>query len=42
MADISALCAIDFGRVVGIRIPEEHAALLSWHASMSSRPSAAA
>jgi glutathione S-transferase len=42
IADITALCAIDFGRVVDIRIAPEQKNLLRWHESVSSRPSAKA
>lgn len=42
IADVTLLCAIDFGRVVDIRIAPEHEHLLRWHASVSSRPSAKA
>jgi glutathione S-transferase len=42
LADITALCALDFGRVVDIRIAPEQKNLLRWYASVSSRPSAKA
>jgi glutathione S-transferase len=42
IADITALCAIDFGRVVGIRIEPEQANLKRWHDAVSARPSAKA
>ena len=42
IADITALCAIDFGRVSKIRIQPEHTHLARWHAAVSSRPSAKA
>ncbi|HEV7734304.1 MAG TPA: glutathione S-transferase [Candidatus Binatia bacterium] len=42
IADITALCAVDFGRVSGIRIQPEQANLARWHAAVSSRPSAKA
>jgi len=42
IADITALCALDFGRVVDIRIAPEQKNLLRWYASVSSRPSAKA
>jgi glutathione S-transferase len=42
IADITALCAIDFGRVVDIRIAPEQKNLLRWYESVSSRPSAKA
>lgn len=42
IADITALCAIDFGRVTGIRIADEHANLKRWYGAVSARPSAKA
>lgn len=42
IADITALCALDFGRVVDIRIAPEQKNLLRWYGSVSSRPSAKA
>jgi glutathione S-transferase len=43
VADITALCAIDFGKVSNIRIkPETHPSLAAWHARVSGRPSAKA
>jgi glutathione S-transferase len=42
IADITALAAIDFGRVVGIRIAPEQRNLAAWHARVSARPSARA
>ena len=42
IADITALCAIDFGRVVDIRIAPEQKELARWHAAVSARPSASA
>jgi glutathione S-transferase len=42
IADITALCAIDFGRVVEIRIAPEQKNLARWHAAVSARPSASA
>ena len=42
IADITALCGIDFGRVSKIRIPAELAHLSRWHAAVSARPSASA
>ena len=42
IADITALIGIDFGAVSKIRIGEDQANLQRWHASVSSRPSAAA
>jgi glutathione S-transferase len=42
IADITALCAIDFGRVSDIRIAPEQKHLQRWHDAVSSRPSAKA
>jgi glutathione S-transferase len=42
IADITALCAIDFGRVSKIRIQPEQKNLTRWHEAVSSRPSAKA
>jgi len=42
IADITALCAIDFGRVSKIRIQPEQENLARWHAAVSARASAAA
>lgn len=42
IADIAALCAIDFARIVKKRPGESQAALLKWHADVSARPSAKA
>lgn len=42
IADITALCAIDFGRVVNVRIKEEHSNLQRWYEQVSERPSAKA
>ena len=42
VADITALCGIDFGRVSGIRIGDERPHLLRWHTAVSERPSAKA
>lgn len=43
VADITAVCAIDFGKVSGIRInAETHPQLAAWHARVSARPSAKA
>jgi glutathione S-transferase len=43
VADITALCAIDFGKVAQIRIdPATHPHLASWHQRVSERPSAKA
>ncbi|MCU7554604.1 glutathione S-transferase family protein [Alteromonas sp. ASW11-19] len=42
IADITALCAIDFGRVVDIRLQEQHRNLHEWYARVSQRESAQA
>ena len=42
VADITALCALDFGRVVDIRIAPAQKNLARWHEAVSSRPSARA
>lgn len=43
VADITALCAIDFGRVAKIRLdPEKHTHLIAWHARCAERPSSRA
>jgi glutathione S-transferase len=42
IADITALCGIDWGRVTGTRIPEECTHLRRWHAEVAGRPSARA
>jgi glutathione S-transferase len=43
VADITALCAIDFGKVSNLRIKAEtHPGLAAWHARVSERPSAKA
>jgi glutathione S-transferase len=43
VADITALCAIDFGKVSNLRPKAEaHPQLVAWHARVSARPSAAA
>ena len=43
VADITALCAIDFGKISNIRInAETHPHLAAWHARITARPSAKA
>ncbi len=42
VADITALCAIDFMKVVRLSLAERHANLRRWHGKVSSRPSASA
>jgi glutathione S-transferase len=42
IADITAMCAVDFARVVNIKITDEQPNLQRWYAAVSSRPSAKA
>ena len=42
IADITALCGIDFGKVSDIRIQPEQKNLARWYESVKSRPSAKA
>jgi len=42
IADITAICAIDFNKVNRITIPEDHPHLLRWYNAVTSRPSAKA
>lgn len=42
IADITALCVVDFAGWIKIPIPKEHKNSQRWHAAVSSRPSAAA
>lgn len=42
VADIDALCAIDFMRVARVSLKEGHANLRRWHEAVSARPSARA
>lgn len=42
IADITALCAIDFARVVKLRIGDNRPNLARWHASVAGRASASA
>lgn len=42
IADITALCAIDFAQAIDIEVPAELANLRDWHGRVSRRPSAAA
>ena len=42
IADITALVAVDFGRVTQIRVAPEQKNLARWHAAVSARPSAKA
>ena len=39
IADITLVCAYDFGRAVKVRLPEDLANVNRWHAAMESRPS---
>ena len=42
VADITALCAIDFAKVSKIRLSDEHATLGAWYERVANRPSAQA
>lgn len=42
VADITLLCAVDFGRITGLRILPEQQHLTRWYEQVSSRPSAKA
>ena len=42
VADIALLTTVDFGRFIGVPIPDDAPALSAWHARVSARPSAAA
>lgn len=42
IADITAMCAIDFGRVVNVRMTDEHSNLMRWYSQVSKRQSASA
>jgi glutathione S-transferase len=42
IADITALCAVDFARVVKIKLTAEQTNLKRWYGAVSSRPSAKA
>lgn len=42
IADITTMCSIDFGRVVDVRMKEEHTALQEWYKRVAGRPSAKA
>lgn len=39
VADITALCAIEFARIVKVRVGEEYPSILRWYAAMKERPS---
>ena len=40
IADITALCAIDFAKLLEIELPEDYEHARRWYADVSSRPSA--
>jgi glutathione S-transferase len=42
VADICALCTLDFATWIGLPVPDENAHVKAWHARVSARPSAAA
>jgi glutathione S-transferase len=42
VADIAALCALDFAQAIDIEVPSELVRLHAWHERVSRRPSAAA
>ena len=42
VADITALCTVDFMRVIRMSIADRHAGLRRWHDEVSARPSAVA
>jgi glutathione S-transferase len=42
VADIDALCAVDFMRVARVSMKDEHKNLKRWHETVSARPSASA
>jgi glutathione S-transferase len=42
IADITAMCSIDFGCVVDVRINDKQTALNDWYTRVSARPSAKA
>ena len=42
IADITGMIAVDFARVIKLRIPEDHKNLARWHAEVAARPSAKA
>ena len=42
VADITALCSVDFARVIGLKIGDDRPNLARWHAAVSARPSAKA
>jgi len=42
MADICALCTVDFAEWIGLSVPDEYANVKTWHARVTKRPSAQA
>jgi glutathione S-transferase len=42
VADIALLTIVDFGKFIGVPVPEDCGFLLDWHARVSARPSASA
>lgn len=42
IADITALCTVDFARVIKLRMAEDHSHLKAWYERVSDRPSARA
>jgi glutathione S-transferase len=42
VADITALCSVDFGKIVGIPVPQDCPSLARWHEEVSARPAAKA
>jgi glutathione S-transferase len=42
VADITALCSVDFAKFVGIPIPQDCPSLARWHEEVSARPAAKA
>jgi glutathione S-transferase len=42
IADVTALCAVDFLRAARLQLTDEHPNLKRWHGEVSARPSAAA
>ena len=42
IADITGMIAIDFARVIKLRIPDDMKNLARWHAEVAARPSAKA
>ena len=42
IADITALCSIDFAKFVGIPVPQDCPSLARWHEEISARPAAKA